>query len=248
MRDRLCPRCGCTRHEVIAEGEMRCQDCGHLSYFVTAGGGEVRKATPEELAESKALLEEAADRMHRDMCRATFCGHALDERWTGLRWLGATALTDDGMGSFELAHGDSPWDEESPEVRVTTRIPAEGRSLDDVWRGHAAGLVHRLWEQTRQLRDDVRRTAFPRSRSPDVDPTAPWQDASMPIDGVATAFRVLGEGTCWVAQARHAGVLVAITARAWPVDRTGLVMVPVVDLARYRAGTMEMHLRWPPPS
>jgi hypothetical protein len=168
-----------------------------------------------------------------------FSPYGLDDRWHGTRWLGGTGSSDKEITRLELAHGEDPWDEQAPQVRVQTLVPRKvvpdnatsiAIELDALTREQ----VNRFWMATGTLPDDVRRAAFPPGRDPG-DATAPCYDTDIPIDGETVTFRKLGGERYWVAHARHAEVLIGIEAQAWSSALTGLVTID--DLALYLEGS-----------
>jgi hypothetical protein len=171
--------------------------------------------------------------------RAAFPGYGLDDRWPGTRWFGGSGSSGDEIDRLELAHGENPWDEEDAQVRVEKIRPR--KVLDDQTQNIAVELdiftrqqVNLFWMSTGTLPEEVRRAAFEPGQMP-RDPTAPWVDARIPVDGAAEPFRVLACDDYWIAQACHNGMLVGIEARAWPLDQTGLVTID--DLSPYHVGS-----------
>ena len=220
---------------------MQCLECGHGFRFgtMTFTAGE---PSAEELAEAEELRRASHRQMLDAAVRATFRGHALDGRWTGLRWLGGGPSSPEIVTGFALAHGSAPWDPESPQIRVQTRIPDPPHTLDSLWCQIAVEYVREFWSETGKLPEPVRRAAFPQEPTA-ADPTDPWQEVKVPIDGVPVPFRVLGDDTFWVGQARHGEVVVGITATHWPIDRTGIVTVG--EYGEYFAGLGKVQDRWP---
>jgi hypothetical protein len=169
---------------------------------------------------------------------ASFAPYGLDDRWQGTRWLGGTGSSDNEITRLELAHGENPWDEESSQVRVQALL-LRAVSLDDAtniainFDSLTRQQVNGFWMATGTLPDDVRRAAFASGRDPG-DATAPWDDSDIPVDGETVTFRRLGGERYWVAQARHAEVMIGIEAQAWSPALTGLVTID--DLAPYLAG------------
>jgi hypothetical protein len=98
----------------------------------------------------------------------------------------------------------------------------------------ACEQVSRFWMATGTLDPEVRAAAFPIGAVPG-DSMAPWADAEIAIDATSVAFRRLGDGRYWLAQAPHGRLIVSIESRGWPVESTGLVTIE--DLAPYIEGS-----------
>jgi hypothetical protein len=182
--------------------------------------------------------------------RAAFRPFGLDGHWRGLRWFGGSGSSNDLVNRLELAHGDAPWDPASQQVRVQTLVPSH-IGLDGTRQtiaGERALLaqeqVRSFWHHTGQLPEEVRRAAFPLNAGV-ADPTEPWADRELTIDGAAVSFRVLLVDEFWLGQAQHGDVIVGIESKGWPPDRTGLVTVGDVD--RYETGSHEIKTRFPRP-
>jgi hypothetical protein len=127
--------------------------------------------------------------------RAAFRPFGLDGHWRGLRWFGGSGSSNDLVNRLELAHGDAPWDPASQQVRVQTLVPSH-IGLDGTRQtiaGERALLaqeqVRSFWHHTGQLPEEVRRAAFPLNAGV-ADPTEPWADRELTIDGAAVSFRV----------------------------------------------------------
>ena len=237
----LCPRCGSAIYERVSETESRCSECGlgltSVPLRVEHPGPSVAGDTSTE--DEPEVLVEARRRMSGAFAAASFSPCGLDARWKGTRWFGSNGSSNGVVTSLELAHGEGPWDEAAPQVRVEVRLP---RSLS---KGDEANVeieqallareqVSRFWMATGALDPEVRAAAFSTGRV-HGDPMAPWADAEIPIDGTAVAFRRLEGDRYWLAQASHGRLLVAIESWNWPVESTGLVTVE--DLAPYIQGS-----------
>jgi hypothetical protein len=139
-----------------------------------------------------------------------------------------------------LAHGDSPWDLTSRQIRVETygigSSDSGPRYIFDV----ARGLVEHFWHETGVLPDDVRRAVFPTDQSVQ-DPTGPWAAAELTVDEKVVAFRVLAHDDYWVGVGSCDDSVVAVRARGWSLDRTGVVTID--DLAPYLDGSVEIATR-----
>jgi hypothetical protein len=98
--------------------------------------------------------------------------------------------------------------------------------------------VDHLWRQTGVLREDVRRSTFPRDGARTDDPTGAWGRERLTVDGDEVEFAVLSQREHWVAQAIVNGTVVGIHSRNWPVQATGLVTAS--DFAVYRRGVQEV--------
>lgn len=89
-----------------------------------------------------------------------------------------------------------------------------------------------FWRRTGRLPDDVRRAAFNADRGLGVDdPTAPWSERSLDIDGTPVAFRVLAHDSYWIGQAAHGEVVVAVESSDW--SQKEIRLVTVHDLGEY---------------
>ncbi len=173
---------------------------------------------------------------------ASFAPYGLDARWSGLRWIGGHAESDGRVTLLELAHGDSPWDQTSPQVRVETfggSSASDPRYLFDV----ARDLVQHFWHETGVLPDDVRRAVFATDRS-GQDPTGPWAAADVTVDERMVPFRVLAHDDYWVGVGSFDDSVVAVRARGWSLDQTGVVTI--CDLGPYLDGSVEIVTRWRP--
>jgi hypothetical protein len=184
-------------------------------------------------------LPDIARRMRSGFAGASFLACGLDERWQGTRWFGGSGGSGHEIDRIELAHGENPWDDEVAQIRVKKIRPrkiAEDESHNIAMELHSftRQQLNQFWMSTGTLPDEVRRAAFEPGVMP-ANPTAPWDDVQIPVDGEAITFRILAHEEFWVAQARRAGMLVGVEARAWPPDRTGLVTIE--DLAAYHAGS-----------
>ena len=137
-----------------------------------------------------------------------------------------------------------------PEVRVETRVrdfdaiddPVVAAKMDAFML--ARNQVDYLWRQTGVLRDDVRRSVFPRDGARTDDPTQLWEHVPLPVDDELVDFALLREGTHWVAQAIVDERVVGIQARNWKLDMIGLVTE--TDFAVYEEGAKEIRRRMMP--
>lgn len=230
-----CPQCGGMERRTISETEIECVDCGLGASVIRLTLGSPGERTSPDPSVMRRLSE------HRAMVigilvEPPFPLHGLDDRRMGPRAIGGHGYSEETLRSVSLAHGHLGR-LTGPDIRVEAerdeRFPPEA-----VLGLKARSLVQEHAHRTGEMRDDVRAAAF----SPDaaIDPMAPWDLVELPVDGNATPFRVLTGGDFWVALAIVAGSLVAVTARSWPLELTGLVTVD--DLGPYRHGTTE-HFR-----
>ncbi len=149
-----------------------------------------------------------------------------------------------------MAFGEDVRDLSLPEIRVETRVrafdavddPVIAAKMDAVML--ARNQVDYLWRQTGVLRDEVRRSVFPRDGARTEDPTLIWEHISLPVDDDLVEFAVLSEGTHWVAQAIIGERVVGIQARHWMLDTTGLITE--TDFAPYVEGANEIRRRMTP--
>jgi hypothetical protein len=182
--------------------------------------------------------------------RAPFRPYALDDRWSGLRFFGGHGGSGDRTTSLGLAFGEDVRDLSLPEIRVETRVRGVAAIDDPVVVAEmdafmlARNQVGYLWRQTGVLRDDVRRSVFPRDGAPAKDPTLIWEHALLAVDDGLVEFAVLSEGAHWVAQAIIGASVVGIQARNWKLDTTGLVTE--TDFAAYEEGAKEIRRRMTP--
>lgn len=238
-RGRLCPVCGSPRDpEIVAPGQGRCIECGHGFSFSTT-----TLSFPPRTSAADRKLMAAEDRGHMRKTReafdfASFEPHALDERWTGLRWIGGWGGSDE-TSRLELGHGENPF-EPGEQIRVGTHGAADDNARAMAWAHLAQECVNAVWSSTGVLDDEMRRAAFPLAFT-GRDPTEPWDGAEIEVDGIAVPFRVLAAGDAWYAQAHHGDVVLSITAGRWPITQTGLVSV--FDVSEYVAGSEEMRRR-----
>jgi hypothetical protein len=151
--------------------------------------------------------------------------YGLDARWTGLRWAGGWGGSDDEIDHIGLGYGD-PFDEAAPMVRVFTwrLLPATERLTVA---NAAHGLAEYLWQEGAAPHDRVR-SAFTSE-----DPTASWSEVALSVDGEAVAFRVLAEGSFWVALTRTAEYLITVEARG--ITPEDISLVTVDDVGPYLA-------------
>jgi hypothetical protein len=244
----LCSRCGSPTYEIVAKGQGRCSECG-LGMTFSSGEAAFSPAilsagatpTHEQLAENDRWLRAELQRDFDELASAVFAAHGLDDRWSGLRWLGGRGGFDGVLTYIQLAHGNSIGDTAATQIRVGTRVPGTAEIPNLGWYETAQHHVAELWRRTGKLSEDVRRAAFPMSPARG-DPTAPWGEALLPIDEKPVTFRVLAEADFWVAQARHGEAIVSIEAVAWPIEQTGIVAVQ--DLTEYESGSHEIRTRW----
>ena len=230
----LCSRCGSSEWEELSETETRCAECGHgarRSRLVATSDA----TRPVDWAAVDARHAARVTSARRAFERAPFSCHALDDHWRGLRWFGGHGTSNGAVSHLATAHGDEPWNEQATHVRVDT-TPDRGYTRFEVVRH----LVNAWWHQTGTLPDPVRRAAFPVDESAG-DPTAPWDDLTLAVDGRPTAFRALGSDEYWVAIASVGAFVLSVEARSWPSSETGLVTI--TDLEPYERGAIEVHRR-----
>jgi hypothetical protein len=244
QREPACPRCGCTTYDRVSDRESRCHDCGlgrtSTALVVRASGPR----SEAEQAQVDRFLRQHAD-PHAAFDDATFAPFALDERWGGTRWFGGSGYTGDQISHLSLAHGEAPWDDDSPQIRVDTHIPQPFRDdREESIRGELATIarhqVNDLWMKTGTMTPEVRAAAFPVA-TPPGEPTAPWEKIVLAVDETPIQFNTLGHDTYWVAHARYDDLIIAISASHWPATSTGLVTVD--DLAPYAEGSEIIHAR-----
>jgi hypothetical protein len=239
--------CGGTHFEFVDDSHFRCVECGHSGRFQ-------RLAVVSDANPSPAALAQAADRMRALDARmvaafrgAPFRPFALDGRWSGRRRFGGQGSSGEQTTALTLAFGDDPQDLTLPEVRVETRVGSVGVVDDPIVAAQidavmlARQQVDHLWRNTGVLRDDVRRSVFPRDDARAGDPTIVWERTLLTVDGDAVEFAVLSEDVHWVAQAIIEGTVVGIQSRNWTLEATGLVTESKFEL--YERGTQELRRR-----
>jgi hypothetical protein len=199
----------------------------------------------EQRAEAERVREQFRVQRREAFDSASFLPYGLDSRWGGVRWLAGSGRRGNRVDRLELGHGGFPYESDAPRLTVETLSPAgisDDRRLN-LWaaqRSVTINQLQRLWRATGVgLTDDVREAVFSRDR-PSVDPTAPWSERDLRVNGVPVAFHVLGNDEHWIAQAPHSGLLLAITAHAWSMSAVELV--EITDLTPYKQGTRELGL------
>lgn len=238
----MCHRCGGTAREEIDASHARCAECGQEFSFarLVAIAGDQPERTPEEQAQLDRLLNMHE---HRDRMFETrpFPVYGLDDRWTGLRFIGGSGSSNGETSHLGLAYGD-PVDPDAAHLRVDTRRPPRigGTNRHDPHLDRmflAKNLAGHLWRETGVMRDDVRAAAFALDEgSPfSVDPVGPWDPMSFPVDGALITFKRLAQAEHWVALGELDGLFIAVTARNWLAEETALITVD--DFAPYFEGS-----------
>ena len=242
--------CGSTTFEQVDESHIRCVECGHGATVTRLVAVANPNPSSADIARAEERFRDIDDRTLGSFKRAPFRPFALDDRWSGLRFFGGHGGSGDRTTSLGLAFGEDVRDPSLPEVRVETRVrdfdaiddPVVAAKMDAFML--ARNQVDYVWRQTGVLRDDVRRSVFPRDGVRTEDPTLLWEHLSLPVDDEPREFAVLREGTHWVAQAIVGERVVGIQARNWKLDMTGLVTE--TDFAAYEEGAKEMRRRMMP--
>jgi hypothetical protein len=236
----LCHRCGSTTFELIDESHVRCVECGHGATFTHLEVVANPDPSPADRARAAARRREHEAQASAAFELAPFQPYGLDQRWSGLRWFGGHGGSGDRTTSLTLAFSDDPRDANAPEIRVETRLGSIGGIDDPTVAAKMAAFtlarqqVDHLWRATGALRDDVRRSTFPRDGMRTEDPTSVWDRARLPVDDSEVEFAVLSEKEHWVAQAIIGDIVVGIHSRHWRVEMTGLVAES--DFGIYRQG------------
>jgi hypothetical protein len=207
---------------------MRCAECGHGSTFtrLTAVAHGTPSAAQRAALEDRRRQQDAQTTTLFD--EANFAPYALDGRSARLRWFGGHGASNGIVTSLSLAFGDSPFDEQTPEVRVTTQLPERPGEVERSIAARMASFmlarqqVEHLWQHTGVLRDEIRRAVFPLHSARSDDPTRIWDHCVIAVDGENVEFAFLSEQRHWVAQAIVGPLLVGITSREWPIDAVGL--------------------------
>jgi hypothetical protein len=247
---RLCHLCGSTTFEQVDASHVRCVECGHGATVTRLVAVANPNPSPADLARAEERFRDIDARTVGTFTRAPFRPFALDDRWSGLRWFGGHGGSGDRTTSLGLAFGEDVRDLSAPEIRVETRVrdfdaiddPVVAAKMDAFML--ARHQVDHLWRQTGVLRDDVRRSVFPRDGARTGDPTLTWDHVSLPVDDGLVEFAALREGKHWVAQAIIGERVVGIQARNWELDATGLVTE--TDFAAYEEGAKEIRRRMTP--
>jgi hypothetical protein len=200
----------------VAEDEIECIECGTRARFSRMTF--TRSADPDE-----AALEQYRQQRARSLARslevfasASFAPHGLDEAWTGKRWIGGHGLSDNVVTMLELAHGDDPFDEGEPQVRVETRT-------DEVLHVSPRTLLQKLWHREGQIDEGLRDAAFRQKDDAAFDRACDHVDIA--VDGTPVRFQVVSAGESWLAHAIVGDQLLSIDARHWPIERTRIVTV-----------------------
>ena len=243
----LCHVCGSTTFEQVDETHVRCIECGHGATVTRLVAVANPNPSPADLAQAEERFRDIDSRTMGAFTRAPFLPFALDDRWSGLRFFGGHGGNGHRTTTLGLAFGDDVRDLALPEIRVETRFrdfdavddPAVAAKMDAFML--ARTQVDHLWRQTGVLRDDVRRSVFPRDGARTEDPTLIWDHVPLAVDDELVKFAVLSEGKYWVAQAILGERVVGIQARNWTLDMTGLVTE--TDFAAYQAGSKEIRRR-----
>jgi len=240
-REPLCPQCGGSTYEQLDAHHSRCSDCGlgRTTQPLILQSSPASPPASATDAQPRAHMPDIAGRMQRGFASASFPAYGLDDRWQGTRWFGGVGSSGDEIYRLELAHGENPWDEESTQVRVEAVLPRkvfedDNQNIAIEVDSFTRQQVNKFWMSTGTLPDEVRRAAFATDAEAG-DPTAPWEEVHLPIDGAAVGFRLLGRDDYWVAQARLSGILLGIESQAWPLEQAGLVVID--DLSPYIAGS-----------
>jgi hypothetical protein len=243
----LCHVCGSTQFEHVDDSHIRCTECGHGATFVQMTAVRNPTPSPAALSEAEELMRTLDAQTAAVFAGARFRPYALDERWTGLRSFGGYGGSGDRTSSLTLSFGEDPRDRARPEMLIETRVPSMD-GIDDPTLGTemdafmlARQQVDHLWRQTGALRDDVRRSVFPRDGARAGDPTSAWERTRLTVDGDEVEFAVLSEGEHWVAQAIVGATVVGVQSRNWALEATGLVAESEFDL--YEQGARERRRR-----
>jgi hypothetical protein len=242
--------CGSTSFEQVDESHIRCAECGHGATFTRLVAVANPNPSPADLAQAEERFRDIDARTLGAFTRAPFRPFALDDRWSGLRSFGGHGGSGDRTTSLGLAFGEDVCDLSLPEIRVETRVrdfdaindPVVAAKMDAFML--ARTQVDHLWRQTGVLRDDVRRSVFPRDGARTEDPTLIWEHTSLPVDDDFVEFAVLSEGAYWVAQAIIGERVVGVQTRNWALDATGLITE--TDFAPYVEGAKEIRRRMTP--
>ena len=239
--------CGSTTFEQVDESHIRCVECGHGATVTRLVAVANPNPSPADLARTDERFRDIAAGTLDAFERAPFRPFALDNRWSGLRFFGGHGGSGDRTTSLGLAFGEDVGDLSLPEIRVETRVRAFDAVDDPVIAAKmdaftlARNQVNYLWRQTGVLRDDVRRSVFPRDGARTEDPTLTWEHRSLPVDDGPVEFAVLSEGKHWVAQAIIGERVVGIQTRHWTLDTTGLITE--TDFAPYVEGARQIRRR-----
>lgn len=154
--------------------------------------------------------------------------YGFPETWIGPRFLGGYQGDGQRVTGLTLAHGD-PFDEQGPELRVETSVPADGllalskrtlfeglkmterRSPPDLSPDEFSSWVRRMDRELRDMPDPV------------------WTSVAINVDAQPVDFELLREGGRWVAWAANGGVLVTISGRAIRPEDVELVTISDVE-------------------
>lgn len=176
---------------------------------------------------------------------ASFAPYGLDERWSGTRWLAGSGASDGTVTRLVLAHGETPFERSSTQIRVEVSIAPrvladDAQNLAIARATTTRELVNKFWLTTGTLDPAVRSAAYT-SEGAQSDLTAPWDTVQLEVDGIALEFQMLGDDNYWLAQSVLDQVVLVVDARVWPVASTGLVTI--TDLTLYAEGSEEIAAR-----
>jgi hypothetical protein len=243
----LCHVCGSTTFEHVDDSHVRCVECGHGATFTRMTAVASPNASPGAFSQAEDRMRGLDTQAAAAFAGAPFRPYALDKRWSGLRWFGGHGRSGDRTTSLTLAFGEDVRDLTLPEIRVETRVRSFDAINDPIVSAKmdafllARNQVDHLWRKTGVLRDDIRRTVFPRTGAGTDDPTRNWARTLLAVNDAEVAFAVLSEGPHWVAQAIIGGTVVGIQSRNWALETTGLATETEFD--RYQDGAQELRRR-----
>lgn len=243
-RESLCPRCGTSEYERISDTESRCANCG---LGRTQSTLRVQPVEPGPLTHEQDLmrrLDERAGQRQHAFSNAGFFPLGLDRQWSGARWVGGWGTSGAEITDLTLAHGDDPFDQTQPQVRIVTCRPRLiGGTVRDPaleWVLLARTQLQYLHQRAGPLPDDIRLAAFD-GEGRAADPTAPWGTETRSVDGESVNLKTFAMDGDWVGLARYKDLLVGIDAHDWPLAATDLI--EVADFAVYEAGSRELESR-----
>jgi hypothetical protein len=180
-----------------------------------------------EVAPAKGHAREER-RLHEMLRKPPFPIYGLSRRWSGRRFVGGHGSgMGEGFNSIELAHGDYPFKESEPQVRIRS----QRRQFDPP-------VELRLEEVARSLWGHIHRPPM-RISSPGTFDAWSKEDrdafkhrvvseaghVEIPVDGVPRLFHYLDQGPSWGAVAKVNDMTITLDARNVKVEEIELVTI-----------------------
>jgi hypothetical protein len=157
--------------------------------------------------------------------------YGLSERWTGRRFVGGHGSgMNEGITSIQLAHGNDPFDEAAPQIRVEV----ERREFELPIDFKLEELARSLWSHSHRPLGISSQEEFDVWARADQDAfeqrdaTAP-REVSISVDGVATPFQYLEHAPFWGAVAKLGDITITLDARNADIGEVDLVRITDPD-------------------